>query len=663
MGTNFHRGGSWWSVGWGNVSPPWHKAPELIFRCRARYGAVFEVDEMSALGDRLRELAAARATPNPGTQAKTANAAAPSPPPPKVGTHEWFRDRGAYAVPHSPELQRIVDLPRRRPFADYGPGELDELVEFQTQKYRRPGGTMRLKPVQAFALKEIEAYGGLLGPIGVGEGKTLISLLAPVALGAKRPLLLVKADLRAKLWDVDYPLLAQHWRIPHLADHPIAYADQTVTLHVASYEELSNDAGVELFGRLKPDCVPADEAHTLAPLVRSTRSTRWHIAAKKYRPKFVALTGTLLSRSVRQGSKLAFYSLGDGSPFPTDYPTLESFALALDFEDDECCEPGALRLLAADAAEGTKAAFARRVVETPGVVATKATSVSHIGLVFRERKVTIPVTVQRALDELRHSWVSPSGEEITDDLSFSRAARQLAAGFYYRWRWPESVSESTRRGWLAARREWFREVRDYLSTPRRNGVDSEARYERAVDAGDIQSATYPEWCAFRDGCASPVTEAVWIDDFCATDAAQFGNEQPCIIWYTHDALGRKIAELGGFQLYEGGELNSARILKENGKRSIVVSANAHYEGKDLTAFSRQLVTTPRPAGRWWEQLLGRTQREGQKAEEVEVYNYTHTPELRSALTRAVRNARWMSEMNNGADQRLLKASFTFSLES
>lgn len=622
---------------------------------------------MSKLGDLLRAGATTGPKPaSPELPAQTAKAVTPSAapathrPPPKVGTHEWYAGRASYGVPHSAELERIAALPRRKAFSDHTPEELEAMVVEETARYARPGGTMRLKPVQAFALRELRTVGGLLGTIEVGGGKTLISLLAPTALGAKRPLLLVKADLRAKLWDVDYPRLVKHWRIPHLKGHPITYADQDVTLEVASYEELSTDRGVELFDRLRPDVVAADEAHTLAPVGFSTRSKRWHVAAKKYRPKFVPLTGTLLTRSVKQGSKLGFYALGNGSPYPTSYEVLEQFSLALDHEEDEACDPGALRQLARDDDEPIKTAFARRVVETPGVVATRETALSGIGLNFCTRPLKLDTDVSRQLDVLRQSWVTPGEEELSDDLAFSRAARQLAAGFYYVRTWPQTASTQTQRAWLSARKAWAKEVRNFLQHRSRKGVDSEARYEAAVTRGEIPSTTFEDWAAIRE-VVMPGRKAVWISDFLVADAVRFGCDKPSIIWYSHDAVGRRIAEIGNFPLYEGGEKASAAILHESGSRTIVASQLAHGTGKDLTAFSRQLITTPSSSGKTWEQLLGRTQREGQRAETVYVYVYVHTSELLGAVSRAIKNARWMSEINNGADQRILKATFEFDV--
>lgn len=56
-------------------------------------------------------------------------------------------------------------------------------------------------------------YGGLFGPIPVGEGKTLISLLAPYLLQAQRPVLLLPAMLVEKTHR-ERAELSKHWHIP-----------------------------------------------------------------------------------------------------------------------------------------------------------------------------------------------------------------------------------------------------------------------------------------------------------------------------------------------------------------------------------------------------------------------------------------------------------------
>lgn len=68
----------------------------------------------------------------------------------------------------TPEFQRIRELPRRV----WTPDESERLAEEMTQVLKTPKGTMKLRPIQAVALAEVATYGGLFGPIPVGEGKT-----------------------------------------------------------------------------------------------------------------------------------------------------------------------------------------------------------------------------------------------------------------------------------------------------------------------------------------------------------------------------------------------------------------------------------------------------------------------------------------------------------
>ena len=91
----------------------------------------------------------------------------------------------------SRELDRILALPRRQ-WADEG------FAAELTKCLKRPGGTMTLLPIQAQALCELIASDGLVAPIRVGGGKTLITLLAPFVVRAKRPLLVTRASLLEK---------------------------------------------------------------------------------------------------------------------------------------------------------------------------------------------------------------------------------------------------------------------------------------------------------------------------------------------------------------------------------------------------------------------------------------------------------------------------------
>jgi hypothetical protein len=229
---------------------------------------------------------------------------------------------------------------------------------------------------------------------------------------------------------------------------------------------------------------------------------------------------------------------------------------------------------------------------------------------------------------------------------------------YYRWIWPRQEPLDVRERWLEARKNWHREVRYQLQHHARPGLDSPLLLARAAHRGQWKSYHWPEWNHVRK-TAQPEVEAVWIDDFLVKDAVRWGQTVPAgIIWYTHDAVGQAIASAGRFPLYAAGAVASTAILNESGTRTIVASANAHGEGKNLQMFNLNLVTTPSSNGKHQEQLLGRTHRDGQTADEVQVHFYRHTPENIAAIDAARQDARFI-EQTLGTEQRLNYATFCF----
>lgn len=558
---------------------------------------------------------------------------------------------GQEPVAWSMDLARVLELPRRALTVD------EAQVEALAKTLRRSEGGMSLRPVQALALLDAQRTGGLLGPIGVGAGKTLISLLLPTVLDAKVTVLLVPANLRSKVTSLEYPHLAREWRLPNLAGSMIHYPDTTGILHVVSYSQLSTVNGADVLDRLRPDLIVCDEAHALrhSSAARTKRFLRYF----KARPetKLCALSGTMTSRSIKDFAHLAKLALRDGAPVPHQWPVLEAWAGALDAVDFPA-PPGELTRMCR-AGEDLREGFRRRLVETPGVVTTTDNRIGT-SLVVSERKVAVPKDVVAVIDRVRETWTRPDGEEEFEDaLTFSRCARQVSAGLYYRWVWPRGESEDLRRRWLDARREWHREVRSYLTYSARPGMDSPLLLARAASTGKWGSRSWSAWSRLKDQC-EPEVEAVWIDPFLAQDAVDWGRETTAgIIWFEHDALGRKIAELGGFPFYGGGDEASAKIAHERGDRTIVASVRAHGTGKNLQAFSRALVTTPSTSGVVWEQLLGRLHRPGQLADEVTYEVYLHTEEMRGAVGKALRDAEYQAQVT-GSEQKLRYADVTFA---
>ena len=66
-----------------------------------------------------------------------------------------------------PETQRVLDLPNLDP---------NEPVLDLTMRFQSAHGTMTLRDIQSRALLHIELLDGLIAPIGVGHGKTIITM-------------------------------------------------------------------------------------------------------------------------------------------------------------------------------------------------------------------------------------------------------------------------------------------------------------------------------------------------------------------------------------------------------------------------------------------------------------------------------------------------------
>lgn len=295
-----------------------------------------------------------------------------------------------------------------------------------------------------------------------------------------------------------------------------------------------------------------------------------------------------------------------------------------------------------------------------------------------------PGPVVDALHALMTTWTRPDGEELTTGLDVHRCAKELSAGFYYHWIWPRGESEDVRAKWLSVRKEWHREMREKLKQSR-EFMDSPLLLVRAairwhdgythIDKVTHErsefpphskngpqptwdSQVWPEWKAVRD-TAKPETEGVWIDDWLARDAADWVLSGPGgICWYEHYVFGRRVAELARAPLFGAGNEASLGLLGEDGTRSIVASIRAHGTGKNLQMFARNLMGNMLSDAAAFEQLLGRTHRQGQLADEVTVEVYRHVPVVIEALSKARMLAEYI-ESTMGGSQKLLRATYLF----
>ena len=547
---------------------------------------------------------------------------------PKTGGEPWG------VVPNSAEMQRIMRMPRRfldldKQLIDLGDGP--EAIPDCTRMFRRPGGAMTFRPVQSVCLLEAAIANGALFQVGVGDGKTLITLCLPDVMDSRRAVLLVPPNLKAKTIR-DMARYSQHFNLP---------LDR---IDLVTYWELSNADQGDVLERLQPDLVIADECQELRH--RSAARTKRFLRYFRANPgtRFVGLSGSTTKHSVVDYAHLLELALGKNSPLPEGYRELQDWAGALDAKPLLPMKPGALLKLCVPGEE-VRDGYRRRLRETRGVVVTSQSKLD-VALRVRRLDLHVPMELEAFRQRVIKTWAL-ADEEFQDQLMLTRALRQLSAGFYYRWSWPGEPDHE----WIDARRNWHREVRTYLAHSSRPGMDSPELLKRAARSGTWKSEAWPAWSAVADRPEPPV-EPVWLSDFLVEVAVKWAeeNSRGSIIWYEHGAIGRALEDALQVPRYGAGE--DAETATEP---LILCSIKAQGTGKNLQhRYSKNLITTLPSSGDTFEQLVGRTHREGQPEHEVSVDWFGHTLEMHAAWSNILQDAEYV-EQTQGTRQRVLYA--------
>lgn len=616
---------------------------------------------------------------------------------------------GVTTKPESPSVQNIPVTVRNQGSEWVRIANLESTDYFDTEKYpdltdslMRKGqprvwrnsrkqvirGLNASQNALCHAMKDV---GGAVGAIAVGGGKAAGGMLCGAVY---EPDLLVFVTTPTTLHQVNQTYA--DWRIPFKFD----FQFQAITSSWLQQKKNARALGM-VFAKYKKPMLVLDEAHLFANPTSARTGRLARLIEARPDIAVVVMSGTLMSKSLKQMTHLCEWALKGRSPVPVEgSELLEKWANVIDVDG----KPGALDYMACsdlvawatnmpptsygsseERRREIRSAFAHRFHSARGVVATTKSALGTDltiypapGLGDKEHPLVLPPEVRECLKQIEMFGEIRTGdliEILPDKMAQYRASRLLSMGFFQRWDWPLGKDGVPKidHDWMEARSDWFRCVRNELKNFVREGYDSELcvreqiahEYQNpAVPKREIHAA-YVKWavqCQKRwKGQPHPPTVPVWISTFYVDWIVNWVKSQtgrgkgPMLVWYESQAIRDALAERG-FEV-----LNAGQVTDWSKPRNLAVSILSHSTGIDMPAWHRNLILEPPSGAVRWEQTIGRTHREGQIADEVEVYVPQHATSFVKSWKSALRAADVLKTATRN-DQKLCYATIADGLD-
>jgi hypothetical protein len=657
------------------------------------------VPATSAFAERLKQISVASAAPVPVARADIA----------AIAPH--LRSE----VGERAEIKRIIALPISWPLTEEEVEEVNR--NFLLADAFESG--FRLNDKQAKAVLEFINTGGLFAPIGVGWGKTLITLMcADLAYrsGTDKIVLFVPPAVVNQLVTRDIPWARA--RVPisypiHLLGGKSSQARGALArsgkrgLYVFPYSLLSCKDAEALLRAIDPKLMICDEAHQVGR--RSSARTRRLIRfVDQHQPGLLALSGTITSKGVMDYHHLIRAALKEGNPLPNSVPLTGEWAALIDsdaagFEDGALTGP--LKPMVDWASScfpdqkfrsdrtGFRLAFKTRLMSAPGVVSSGDADIGT-SLIYCNRPVENHEQtenwneIKRLIAQIEDLWLTPNGDEIDCAIHTFKWLYELTAGFYNLLTWPEPSVLAARRSipedsaldlierakvHHAAGQEYARVLRKYLEDAP-TGLDTPFLVGQDMHrhgASNVPHKLFEAWSQWKaldfDGRPERDSKPVRVCPYKVDAAVQYAigahKHGGVILWHHHQEIGRwmidRLREAGAEDVLHcpaGPEANAAITDPANVNKIIVASISAHGEGKNLQHFSQQyIVQWPRPA-KTAEQVVGRTHRQGQKADELFVQT-NNTTEFDKMVFAACLNDALYIQQTTGVRQKMIYAAY------
>lgn len=528
--------------------------------------------------------------------------------------------------------------------------------------------TFQLKDAQVKALAPIAHYRRGFFSAGVGHGKTLISLLAPLVARSKRAILLVPSDLVDQLTKVEIPKYEKEFNInldwcsiAGLGQHKRREALNKKRITIMPYSLLSTVDTITLLEESKVDMIVADECQYLK-VEKSPRTKRLMKFIDEFKPAFVCMSGTVIKRNLKDYWHLISRCLGQLSPLPFDYHSLAEMQEVIDPYNDYPAtlsqffarlDPTLKITPSSDIVSVDKSRkFMKRLFDSsPGTIRTENQSV-ECSLQVNIIETELDEVTKKALETLEKTWTTPFGDEIEDALQFSAIHSQLLSGFYYRLYWPEDIEE-----WVIEEfnkiNELKKEIRYFLKRYKK-GLDTPGLVFKALEARD-KSVTqlFPFYDKVENwDLPDRNRDTITLSKYRIDDARKWADtHKEGIIWYKWDATGPLLAKA----IPEATFCPAGTDIENLQKDGLLICSFAHTEGKNMQQQNRNLLFNFPLNAADFEQLMGRTHRQGQEADCVFYDIIVGSQKEKHYLKNVMKQAQFLNDTDK--DQKLILADW------
>ncbi len=579
------------------------------------------------------------------------------------------------------EMNRIINLPRVPEVPDDVQQQMSDLLLLSSSNWKL------LNKTQVAAMLAYLMYDGLLGAVGVGWGKTFISFkIADLAYekGKRKILLLVPANCVVKTVH-EIPELMEETSL-NLPIHIVGGATKAKRakiikedkgLFIMSYAQLSLKDTSEMIKAISPEIIIADECHKLAKVDSSCTMRVDRYMSEFPDTEFCGMSGTLTNKTLYDYAHMSRWANGKNSPLPDSGHELDQWCdmLASTFSEHVM---GATfsplinwakanypkeKFLSNEVAS-LRRAYKYRFNTAPGNVSSGDAKV-NVSLMIQNNEISNPNQYTGYGELLQHMqniedyMMNPAGEEIEYALHKFKYMYELTSGFFLELYWQNEdvvakqlkISESEAYHRLERSKEhleacqlYWAQQRKWLEEHAQEGLDMPSLLEDAMlehKARYVGNELYTKFAYMKskefEERIDRAERSHRVCDYKIQEAVKFYKplnklNKGCLFWVHHHEMGRWLCDAFReadipYIYADATKKGELQILNKNNRHLPVIASTAsHGTGKNLQHFSENYFMQFSRSATTMEQAIGRTHRQGQKADQL-IMNTNFTTEF------------------------------------